>query len=417
MTSEVLKYDFTETSGLILSDSSGNNRDAILNELQFIDTTWQAVVVTDSNKPNWDTPVGGGPFAPETVIKAHQFVSGEKLYFLYGSSILSQGSDFSFSYWMYPTQDMSSYQAIFATSTDNTSTGDFQISVKPTGSTNEIYMHSDSSYSHIIGIVTTDVWNHIVVTYKHNSGTNATLKTYLNGSNQYNYTNTQVAPVAAGYKFDVVKVGVNRNEDDGGQFFVGYLSAFSFYDGELTQTEIDDLYSDNEICYHESTFVLTKNGYKSIKDLKRGDLIKTFHNNYQPLSKLIKSINVSQEFILFPKNSICDNVPNQDFMITRGHPIYYKDDYYLSENFINDKIKIIKDKSPYMYHLVFDTHEVINTNNLTTTSLPNITNYNNMYLRENEYIDKSKYKKDNIGKHYPPYMLHEDPLMIKTISF
>lgn len=417
MTSEVLKYDFTETSGLTLSDSSGNNRDATLHELQFIVDTWTAVTVGDPSKPNWNTPAGGGPFAPETVIKAHQFVSGERLYFLYNSSIIPASSDFSFSYWMYPTQDMSSYQAIFATSTDNTDTGDFQISVKPSGSTNEIYMHSDGSYSHRIGIVTTNAWNHIVVTYKHNSGTNATLKTYLNGSNQYNYTNTQVSPVETGYKFDVVKVGTNRNQDDGGQFFVGYLSAFSFYDGELTQTEIDDLYSDNEICYHESTIVLTKNGYKSIKDLKRGDLIKTFHNNYQPLSKLIKSINISQEFILFPKNSICDNVPNKDFMITRGHPIYYKDDYYLSENFINDKIKIIKDNSPYMYHLVFDTHEVIHTNNLTTTSLPNITNYNNMYLRENEYINKSKYKKDNIGKHYPPYMLHEDPLMIKTISF
>ena len=104
-------------------------------------------------------------------------------------------------------------------------------------------------------------------------------------------------------------------------------------------------------------------------------------------------------------------------MITRGHPIFYKDDYYLSENFINDKIKIVKDLSPYMYHLMFDTHEVIFTNNLTTTSLPNITNYYNMFLREEEYIDKSKYNKDNIGKHYPPYMLHEDPLMIKELIY
>ena len=66
---------------------------------------------------------------------------------------------------------------------------------------------------------------------------------------------------------------------------------------------------------------------------------------------------------------------------------------------------------------MFDTHEVIFTNNLTTTSLPNVTNYYNMFLRENEYIDKSKYNKDNIGKHYPPYMLHEDPLMIKELIY
>ena len=314
---------------------------------------------------------------------------------------------------------MTDYDGIFSTSNTNTSTGDFQISVKPFGGTNTLYIHSDGTYTHELCTVTINQWNHVVVTYDHNSGTDSTLKCFLNSSIESTYSNQQIAPQNSspvGYKFDIIQLGINRNYQDA-HFFVGYMSSFGLYDGVLDAGGVTSLYSSNEICYHESTLVLTNNGYKSVKYLKRGDLIKTYHNDYQPLSKLIKSMNITQEFILFPKDSLCEGVPNKDFMITRGHPIFYKDDYYLSENFLNDKIKVVIDKSPYMYHLMFDTHEVIYTNNLTTTSLPNITNYYNMYLREEEYINKSKYNKDNIGKHYPPYMLHEDPLMIKEVIF
>lgn len=48
-----------------------------------------------------------------------------------------------------------------------------------------------------------------------------------------------------------------------------------------------------------------------------------------------------------------------------------------------------------------------------TTSLPPNTEYNNSTLKEEEYYDKKKYKKENIGKMYPPYILHENPLFMK----
>ena len=436
MTTELVKYDFTETSGISLGDSSGNNYNATLTELIFSDGFWQHS--SNPPDPNWGTPGGnGGPFGSSNSIKSHQFVSGERLFFYNGSTIVPHGGtnskDFSLSMWIYPPTDIdpsvpaTNYMSVFASNTDNTSNGDFQISVKPGGGTNTLYIHCNGSYSHQIGTITTSNWNHIVITYDHNNGTDSDLKTFLGNSSsdpevetavENTYTNTQISPNSTnGLQINSIKIGMNRNEDDGGKFFNGYISVFAIYDGALNASEINTLYSSNEICYHENTQVLTKEGYKNVKELKRGDLIKTYHNDYQPLAKLIKTMNLTQEFILFPKDSITKGVPNEDFMITRGHPIFYKDDYYLSENFLNDKIKVVIDKSPYMYHLMFDTHEVIYTNNLTTTSLPNITNYYNMYLREGEYIDKSKYNKDNIGKHYPPYMLHEDPLMIKELIF
>lgn len=426
MSNELVKYDFTETSGTTLSDSSGNNRNATLSELVFSDGFWQQSGSTPP--PNWNIPSGGGPFGSGSSIKSHQFISGEQKYFLYNSSVVPHSGtdtkDFTLSMWIYPSADMdpsvpaTNYMSVFGSNDDNTTNGDFQISIKPGGGTNTLYVHCNESYTHQIGTITTYAWNHIVFTYDHNSGTDSNFKPYINGSNQSsnNKSLTQISSNSTnGLQVEKIKIGNNRNEDDGGKLFNGYISVFAIYDKVLDDNEISILYSNNEICYHESTKVLTINGYKSISKLKRGDLIKTYHNGYQPLSKLIKSMNVTQKFILFPKNSILEGIPNEDFMITKGHPIFYNNDYYLSENFINDKIKIVEDKTPYMFHLMFDTHEVIFTNDLKTTSLPSITNYYNMYLREFEYIDKSKYNEDNIGKHYPPYMLHEDPLMIKKL--
>jgi hypothetical protein len=429
MTTELVKYDFTETSGISLSDSSGNNNHAALHELSFDGSNWNSVSISDVNEVNWETPGGiGGPFGSSNSVKSYQFIINERKYFLHSSTVIphsgANSKDFSLSMWVYPSANMDpsiasqNYMSVFGSNTDNTADGDFQISVKPDGGTNTLYIHCNGSYSHQIGTVTTNSWNNIVFTYDHNSGTNAELKTYLNGTTENTYSNTQISPNSTnGLQINAIKLGTNRNEDDGGKFFNGYISSTAIYDGVLVAGEVSLLYSTNEICYHENTKVLTKDGYKLIKNLKKGDLIKTYHNDYQPLSKLMKSMNVTQEFILFPKDSISEGIPNEDFMITRGHPIYYKDDYYLSENFLNDKIKIVKDISPYMYHLMFDSHEVIFTNNLTTTSLPNITSYYNLYLKEDEYVNKNKYNKDNIGKHYPPYMLHEDPLMIKELIF
>lgn len=104
-------------------------------------------------------------------------------------------------------------------------------------------------------------------------------------------------------------------------------------------------------------------------------------------------------------------------MITAGHPVYLNGEYYLPENFLElDGVFTVKDKCKYVYHLIFDTHEVISSNGLTTTSLPPNTEYNYSTLKEEEYFDKKNYKKENIGKMYPPYILHENPLFMKSLK-
>ena len=106
-----------------------------------------------------------------------------------------------------------------------------------------IFVHCDETHSYEIGTVTTNNWNHIVISYEHNSGTDSNLRTFLGNktsdpvvesSLENAYLNTEISPNSTnGLKIDVVKIGTNRNQDDGGKFFVGYISATGIYDGAL----------------------------------------------------------------------------------------------------------------------------------------------------------------------------------------
>ena len=185
------------------------------------------------------------------------------------------------------------------------------------------------------------------------------------------------------------------------------MTSFVFYEDRLTTQQVSLLYSTNDICYHPDTKILTDKGYIEIKKLKRGDLVETL-NGLKPIAKVIRNYNLKNVFVKFPKDCFGKNIPNEDLYITN--------DYYLSENFIGKFNVSYEDiNTLYVYHIVLDTHQVIFSNNLTTTSLPPITNYHNYSLKKEEYFDQSNYNEDNIGKHYPPYMLHEDPLFIKKL--
>jgi len=174
-------------------------------------------------------------------------------------------------------------------------------------------------------------------------------------------------------------------------------------------------YNAESYCFHDSTMVMTNNGYVNIKELKRGDLVKTL-NGFKKLCRLLKILKLDNyKIIKFNKDSISENIPSEDFLISDGHPIYYNNTYYNSNDFADNHkfkdINYIELSDNYLYHLQFETHEVIYTNNLTTTSLPPYTNYKNLHLPKELYFDQYLFNEKNIGKNYEPYMLHDDPLL------
>ena len=192
------------------------------------------------------------------------------------------------------------------------------------------------------------------------------------------------------------------------------MSGLQIFNEFIDENVVKRTYDDLENCYHPDTKILTDKGFIKIKHLSRGDFIHT-NKGYKKLARLIitpakKSLD---EYIIFKKGSLGPNKPNEDLIITKGHPVYYKNNYYNPEDFVNNlkyNVSYIKLNIQKVYHLQFEEHYLINSNNVLTTSLPPNTEYLNLYLPKELYFDKDNFKESHIGKHYPPYFLHNEPI-------
>ena len=405
-------FDINDYNTTTINDHSSNNYHL------------SKTIETDSGDAGWKTE---NPYSDPNIYsyRFQRSETGTGSYFV-RENILSNPytGDFSVSFWCKPQGETMVKHESFVSFHDSNTLDTFQIgmasggqliSVVTKASNNEFF--PIGSYSGYIESGSNTKWTFIAVTF---DNTTSTLKTYLReqeattfNSNNYDQSTT---PSTSGHNFDMhdIKIGSNRNNT---HRYNGLLTLLGVYDRVLTDSEITMLFTSNEICYHPNTSILTDKGNVKITDLKRGDLIKTL-KGFKPLAKLIKNIHVKTKFVKFPKNCFGDNIPNQDLHITTGHPVYFNDEFYLPENFIGEKnIELVSKDTVNVYHLQFDTHEVIYSNNFTTTSLPPNTDYLNFHLKEEEFIDKTKYNKENIGKMYPPYMLHEEPLFIREINF
>ena len=372
----IAKYNFDSTdynsgNGRTIFDQSGNGNDLVKSP--------------DNNSGSWDTD---DPYADTNIYSFH-FNTNQHFEKTLSSTY---SGDFSISIWFKPDVTMGKHDAMFASSSSNNDQT-FQIGTANSGTTLHVQVNRGSGLYFDIGTYSVSSWNHAAITFNNST---STLKTYMGGSLQ-NTWNTSTSPSTSSLNFDIshIKVGTNRNENNK---FDGYITCLQVFDEELNATAIGTLFSSNEHCYHSSTNILTDYGYINI-------------------TKLIKNINVKNKFIKFTKNSIGKDIPNEDLMITSGHPVYFNDEYYLPENFLElEGVDEVCENSNNVYHLVFDTHEVVYSNALMTTSLPPNTTCDNMALKEDEYYDKKNYKKENQGKMYPPYILHENPLFMKKLN-
>ena len=173
------------------------------------------------------------------------------------------------------------------------------------------------------------------------------------------------------------------------------------------------------LCFHEDTYIKMHDGTeKQICDLKRGDLILTKDGVAKPLARLIVTKYINKKFTCFEKDSLSEGIPNRKFNITPYHTILYKGSQYIysgefAKSDLFPGVGYKMSETGLYYHLQFETHEVVIANGMEVTSLPYNTNHAQLYLPKNLYFDESKYNEADIGKHYPPYMLHPDPLIEK----
>ena len=410
----IAEYAFDSTdynSGTTIADKSNNGNN----------------LTKTGSGGSWDTD---DPFNDSNIYSFH-FNKNQ----LFEKSITTYSGDISVAFWFRPDgSSMAKHESIAAFS-DVNNEDTFQIGTPNAGNLIQVQCKRSPRIFPIANYTgygdgtggTNGNWNHVAVTWDNSSQSvdsnppYGELKVYFNGSltNTYNKASspptTKVLDSSSSLNFDMncIKIGTNRQENNK---FGGWLTLLGVYDEVLSATDISSLYNNNEICYHPTTNILTDYGYINIMKLMRGDNIFTL-NGYKPLSKLVKTINIKKKFIKFTEGCIDEDTPNEDLMITTGHPVYFNGEYYLPENFLElDGVFTVEDKCKYVYHLIFDTHEVISSNGLTTTSLPPNTEYNYSTLKEEEYYNKKNYKKENIGKMYPPYILHENPLFMKKLN-
>ena len=169
-----------------------------------------------------------------------------------------------------------------------------------------------------------------------------------------------------------------------------------------------------QTCFYGFVKIITKDGLKEIKDLKRGDLVLT-NDGYQPLSLLVNSPNLreykgKQQMVKIPKDFFTKNIPNEDIYTTDSHPLSVKvlsekedTDFEYLHLFVKELIGLNNDdkkiKYEYleeeknMYNLVFDKHYELNIGGIKMLSHHPNHNNGNLRLSNGDEIDPNNRSK------------------------
>ena len=168
------------------------------------------------------------------------------------------------------------------------------------------------------------------------------------------------------------------------------------------------------LCFYGFVKIITKDGLKEIKDLKRGELVLT-NDGYQPLARLVYSYNHreykgKQQMVKIPKDFFTKNIPNEDIYTTDTHPLSVKvlsekedTDFEYLHLFVKELIGLNNDdkkikyeyleEEKYMYNLVFDKHYELNIGGVKFLSHHPNHNNGNLRLSNGNEIDPNNRSK------------------------
>jgi hypothetical protein len=235
--------------------NSGNGQEypfTLSNEL--IATTNDSVGTNNGTRPS-STLTGGVPgpsFTAGKIGKAFTF-DGVNDHITLADNSLNLTGPFSYSFW-FKSSNTTSYGAVIGNLQQNRSPYGFFHGYEISVSSGKVYTRYRSGYNidkslQSVSLISTNSWNHVVVTYNPGVGTNGTAtgnKIYINGvldisgptldatgSNIINYTSPMKACIGA------------RNYNGTPSDFIplSSLDALSVWNKELTSTEVTSLYN------------------------------------------------------------------------------------------------------------------------------------------------------------------------------
>lgn len=162
-------------------------------------------------------------------------------------------------------------------------------------------------------------------------------------------------------------------------------------------------------CFYGFVEIMTKNGLKQMKDIKRDDKVLT-NEGYQPVTQIQASVNPVKKdnklMVKIPKNFFKENVPSSDIYVTDTHPLSVEiltpesdKDYEFLHLFTKDLVSLglkyedLKEEK-HLYNLIFDKHYEISVGNMKFLSHhPNHFNGNVVLRSGNEINKKNRSKK------------------------
>ena len=215
--------------------------------------------------------------------------------------------------------------------------------------------------------------------------------------------------IDSGVTLKVSEIGTLLNE--------GTITNNGTFDTRVgTFTNTDGTVNNNSswLCFYGFVKIITKDGLKEIKDLKRGELVLT-NDGYQPLARLVYSPNFreyrgKQQMVKIPKDFFTKNIPNEDIYTTDTHPLSVKvlsekedTDFEYLHLFVKELIGLNNDdkkiKYEYleeeknMYNLVFDKHYELNIGGIKFLSHHPNHNNGNLRLSNGDEIDPNNRSK------------------------
>jgi len=125
----------------------------------------------------------------------------------------------------------------------------------------------------------------------------------------------------------------------------------------------------NQICYHGLSTILTQNRFTNITELTLAkNLLSNEHDVYSITQKAFTPVKLNivtgnaTKFILIKKDTLGENKPDKDFYITPGHPIIIDGKEVTAEK-ISTGEKVLLDNQE-VYSICTDNRESILVNNL-----------------------------------------------------
>ena len=131
----------------------------------------------------------------------------------------------------------------------------------------------------------------------------------------------------------------------------------------------------SNICFYGDTQVLTNEGYKEIREVKKGMKVQG-----EEIEEVTRTISKESDIVLIKKGSIMKNMPLEDTRITKEHKVLYKGKMLEAKELVNGKnIVFEKYKGETLYNILLSGEGKMVVNGMIVETLSPFNNISKLY--------------------------------------